>query len=138
MGQTVNSHWATNTREHSPDFREHPLDPRKPPNTTQKPENTWRTTNDPEGPSPRGTYKRRKRKRKRYVIHSRKDSHWERLLTWASERNRRYPRRPTEARCPRYPYRYRKAHAARYYLPCQIVRNPVINSDPFLKFNTSL
>ena len=95
MGQTVNSHWTTNAREHSLDFREHPLDPRKPPNTTQKPENMWRTTNDPEGPSPRGTYKR---KRKRYVIHSRKDSHWERLLTWASERNRRYPRRPTEAR----------------------------------------
>ena len=139
MGQTVNSHWTTNAREHSPDFREHPRIPgnhlTRPKNqkTRGEPLTTQRAQAQGERMFFRLSRKRRKRKRKRYVFQIIKDSHWERLLTWASEHNRRYPYRPTEAReeegnskdkttkteadtlyrrgptllCPQYPYRYR-------------------------------
>ena len=95
-----NSRWATNTREHSLDFREHPLDPRKPSNTTQGPRNTSRATNrlTPMAQAQVNIQKGRKRGKKCTFFHIIRDSHWKRLLTWASEHNRRYPHRPTEAR----------------------------------------
>ena len=96
---SYNSRWATNTREHSLDFREHPLDSRKPSNTTQGPRNTLRATNrlTPMAQAQVNLQKGGEKGKKGTFFHTIKDSHWKRLLTWASEHNCKYPHRPTKA-----------------------------------------
>ena len=115
-----NSHWVTNTREHSLDFRKHPLDPRKPSNTTQGPQNTSRITNDPEGPSPKGHTKEEKERERGMFF---------RLSRILTERDYWLERRSTIAGTPTGRPRHARKKETRRTRQPRLKQTPCIDVD---------